>query len=354
MHSFSFWLNEAKKEKDPVPKDIKGGAHEVLTAGYIRGYARTGKHGKYVHCSRHADDRGRTPEDYHNLARSKMSLNQWESAHERAKHAARAIIDGIEERGHKVEDCHWTPTGTHHTTGIPSSQHGKNADSSDIVVIASHEGKTKFHGRSLKVTDGTNPHVPLSNAGPAATFGHDKEELAKHRERLKKIIPSVMSLSNKNKRKAALAATNPSKLEMVENSRKQALETAAKKIHATLSKMTRSQRVHYLRTQILHAHEKGTPVQQAVPGSTFERTVTHRSPHSKSGLETRSYDPSTEYDHILNSPHPIEVEHAGNSVNFKHKGTIFASIRMKSESASDPLSSFKTSGNDAPGAKSSK
>ena len=331
-------LDEAKQAKDPTSVTsgsganaaTKGTLHEILTGYHLLG----GKH-----MSKHEDIDGDSPEEAHSKLKDKISPADYALINKRAKEAAEDLRQQIEVGGHKIHDVHWTskPGDIKRSTGIDSTQ---KQDASDIMVHTKKSGKkaTAFTGVSLKVSDKTNKHVPVSNPGMESTYGAE-HILEAHREHLKEKFPELENATNKESRKALLKS-NPKMEEYVRAKNKEVMSDIATHLHDKLSSMSSEDLVHHIKTHVLQAN--ATPLQQA--GHVHIRHTTY----VKKGQNAfHSLDPSTHYEHIFNSPENITIQKSGTAINFLHNGKKFASHRIKFTSQSDPLSGIKGTGTPA-------
>ena len=323
-----YWdeLSEATDaaSKGGASADTKGKLHELLT-----GYHMLGRH-----MSKHPDIEGDSPKEAHDKLKEKVSPQEYKTINQRAKEAAADIKARAEAGGHKLHDVHWTskPGDIERSTGIASTQ---KQDASDIVIHTKKGKQLKFHGVSLKVTDSTNKHVPVSNPGIESTLGGDKI-LEKHREDITNKFPALKKVTNAAGRKELLKS-NPKMEAYVKARNTETLQAIAKNLHSKLSKMKPADLVDHIQTHVLQT--KPTPMQQQ--GHEHLRHTTYM----KGGKNVFHHvDPSTDYSHIYSSPQHITIQHSGTSINFLHKGKKFASHRIKFASQSDPLSSIKGSG----------
>lgn len=323
-------IEEMLIEESGASADTKGKLHELLVGHHLQG----GRH-----MERHADKDGDSPKQAHDKLKSKVSPEDYKKINARAKAAAHDIRSKIEKNGHKITHVHWTskPGDIHRSTGIEASQ---KQDASDIIVHTRKGTKKKYHGVSLKVSDGTSKHIPVSNPGMESTHGGEKI-LEKHREEVKKKFPKLAHMSvaeRKEKMKSDSHMNN-----WVRKKNAETLHNLGAHLHKTLTNMKPHELAHHIRTHVLQSHP--TPLQQA--GHSHLRHTTYY--NSKGEQQHHSYDPSHHFEHILHDAkhisHHVEVEHGGGaSVKFKHKGKTFASHRLKFTSQSDPLSSIKGSG----------
>lgn len=194
------------------------------------------------------------------------------------------------------------------------------------------------HGISLKVTDSSNKHIPVSNPGEK-TFHGAKEHLDAHRKNILKKFPQLKHATNRATRKEMMKS-NPSMKEYVKKKNTEVLNKVAKTYHEHLSSLPKHKLADHVK-HILHSHE--TPMQKQ--GHNHIRHTTYSK--SDGTHAHHSIIPSAHHAHIYNNPHHLEVHHSGNSVVFKHKGKTFGRVSVKFSSQSDPLSSIKGSGQTA-------
>lgn len=194
------------------------------------------------------------------------------------------------------------------------------------------------HGISLKVTDSSNKHVPVSNPGEKS-FPGAKEHLDAHRKHILKKFPQLKHASNATSRKDMMKADSHMR-DYVKSKNTETLNKASKSYHQHLTSLPKKDLVHHIK-HLLHSNE--TPMQKH--GHNHIRHTTYTK--SNGDHEHHSIVPSAHHAHIYNNPHHIEVHHTGTGVTFKHKGKTFGRVALKFSSQSDPLSSIKGSGQTA-------
>jgi hypothetical protein len=251
--SFYELHEDVGSDKDKVKNDTKGKMHEILTGYHLLG----GKH-----MPKHADKHGDSPQEAHDkLKKTITDPDKYKKMDARAKSAAADIKKQVETGGYKIHDVHWTskPDDVTRSTGIESN---KTNDSSDIVVSTKKkhsDGKstTIHHGRSLKVTDSTSKHVPISNlgiksAGPNAASIH-----AEHKKNILRKFPKLANTSNGEQRRD-LMKSDPVMDKHVRQKNTETLHKIATGLHHHLNSIPKDELVHHIRNQI-HAHT--TPMQ---------------------------------------------------------------------------------------------
>ena len=321
-------LAEEKKESSGsgAAGDTKGKLHELLVGYHILGR----------HMTKHRNEEGDTPEQAHDKLKEKVSPEDYKKIDYRAKSAADDIRKSAETNGHKVHDVHWTskPGDLEASTGIPATQ---KQDASDIVLHTKNKsGKTKFHGASLKVTDSTSKHVPVSNPGMESTYG-GQAILDKHRKSiLRDYKKELAGATNAAKRKEVIK-NNPKMQADIKTRNGHTLHAIAKHVYDHLKKASPEELSDHIKTHVLQTHP--TPMQLA--GHSHLRHTTY---YKKGAPVHTSHDPSEHYAHVFATPHKIHMEHSGTQIHFYHDGKKFASHRIKFNSQSDPLSSVKGSG----------
>jgi hypothetical protein len=332
-------LNEAKTakptegpEKGKVSSDTKGKLHELLVGYHLNGGS---------HMSQHPDREGDTPKQAHDKLKKSIHPDDYKKINARAKSAAEDVRKKVEVGGHIVHSVHWTskPGDIQRSTGIKSSQ---KEDSSDVVVTTKNKKKQQVHhGVSLKVTDSSNKHVPVSNPGEKTFHGADKH-LEAHRTDILQQHPELKHAGNREARKAMMKA-NPKMKDYVKKKNAETLHNVAKTYHEHLSNLPKHELADHIR-HLMHSHQ--TPMQQQ--GHNHIRHTTYsQSARAGGGYGHHSIVPSAHHEHIYNDPHNIEIHHSGSSIHFKHKGKTFGRVGLKFSSQSDPLSSIKGSGQTA-------
>jgi hypothetical protein len=327
-------LNEAEKKEKEYTSNDKGVLHELLVGHHLLG----------KHMAKHADKDGDTPKQAHDKIKTALhkkhgNHDEYHRLNEKAKSAAADIKKHIEKKGHKIHDVHWTskPGDIHRSTGIHATQ---KEDASDIVVHThDKKGKTKYHGVSLKVTDGKNKHITASNPGMEATHGahHIVEQ---HRKEILKKHPKLLGVKNVAARKEMMNKDPKMKEDIVKRNHA-AVTKIAKHLHDHLAKGSKEDLVHHIKTHVLQANK--TPLQHN--GHEHIRHTTYQS-SNKSGNKTlhEAVNPSEHWHHILSDHKNISVQHSGGNVHFLHKGKKFATHRIRVSSSSDPMTSFKGDG----------
>jgi len=330
------WLHESD---DAEPKKLgnndKGVLHELLVGKHLLG----GKH--MVH---HPGKDGITPKEQHDIYKSKMSAEEYNSANKRAKAAAEHLKKHIESQGHTVHDVHWTskPGDLEKSTGIKATQ---KQDASDIVIHSKNEkGLVKHHGVSLKVTDSTSKHIGVSNPGMESMYGahHIREA---HKESINKQHPELAKLSNKAKRKEYLKALPAEEQKNISNQHKDALRQIAAHVHKHLENAGTEAIAEHIRTHVLQSH--ATPMQKE--GHAHIRMTTHNlsATEQKKTGETHGHhivNPHEHYEPMLKDHKNLSAHLQGTAVVFKYKGKRLATHGIKFNSQSDPHSSIVGNG----------
>jgi hypothetical protein len=321
-------LIEETENKTASP-DTKGKLHEILTGYHLLG----GKH-----MEKHPDKNGDSPEEAHDKLKASISNDEYKKISDRAKSAAADIKKKVETNGHKLHDVHWTsqPNDLLRTTGIKASQ---KDDASDIVATTRKGKQVKHHGISLKVTDSSSKHVPVSNlgigaAGPKAQDIHDE-----HRKDIIKKYPKLVTQATNATQRKEMLKSNPKMRDYVKKKNTETLNKISSHLHDHLSNLPKDELVNHIR-KVIHAHQ--TPMQQE-----GHNHLRHTSYTSRGKFQHHSIDPGSHHEHILNDPENITVHHSGTGIQFKHNGKTFASHRIKFNSQSDPFSSIKGSGTTA-------
>ena len=332
-------LFEAKKSKAKKSKkassNSKGVLHEILTGYFLKGK---------THMLRHKDVKGLTPKQAHDKIKDTLDKTEYKKIRKRARSAAADIRKKLAHHG-PILDVHWTSKkgDIKRSTGIESSQ---TEDRSDIMLHTQKKGKKiRHHGISLKVSDNSSPHIPLSNGGLETTYG--QEIFADHRSALKRKIPKLAKLKvnprtgapDETERRALLEA-NPKTKKLVRAQNAKTLIKVSKNLHKTLTAMSHKELVKHIRSHVLGAHQ--TPLQKRGHNNMTHVTTTHRG-------EPRhhDYDASKRWEYALRNPSKITMTQSGTGVTFHHNGKTFATQRIKFNSQNDPYSSIKTSGGTA-------
>ena len=333
-------LFEAKKSKKPkkqvsASSNSKGVLHELLTGFHLK---------DGTHMSRHKDVDGDTPKQAHDKIKATLHPKEYAKIYKRAASAAAHIKKELGHHG-PILDVHWASKkgDIERSTGIKSSQ---TEDKSDLMLHTQKKGKKiRHHGVSLKVSDGSSPHIPLANGGLETTYG--QKIFAAHRRALRRRIPELAKLKvnprtgapNETERRALLKA-KPETRKLVRAQNTKTLRAVSRNLHKTLTAMSHKELVKHIRSHVLGAHP--TPLQKRGHNNMTHVTTTHRG-------ESRhhSYDASKRWEHILRNPSKITMTQSGTGVTFHHDGKTFATQRIKFNSQNDPYSSIKTSGNTA-------
>lgn len=332
--------NATKRTKVVLPKepfaegkvnsDTKGRLHELLVGYHLMG----GKH-----MFKHSSENGRSPEQEHHTLKSLVHPNDYKMINERAKAAADHIRGLVEKDGHQIHEAHWTsqPGDIEKTTKIKSSQ---TQDASDIVITTKKRGSTepKYHGVSLKVTDSSSRHVPVSNPGMKAMGDEIQQLHDEHRKNILKRFPMLGSFKNKAERKEFLE-NNPHIQSAIKSMHADHIQNIVDKLHHNLVNKPHHELSEYVHN-VLHSHP--TPMEEM--GHTHIRHTTYM----KNGTpQFHATIPSKHHTHIHDDIGGISVRKSNNGVFFKHNGKTFGSMSVKLTSQSDPFSSLKGSGKTA-------
>lgn len=312
--------------------DTKGKLHELLVGYHLNG----GKH-----MEKHPDIDGDSPEEAHRKLVEKIGgtkTTDYKAIFQRAKEAADDIRKQVEVGGHKIKNVHWTskPGDIKRSTGIDSTQ---KQDASDIMLHTNHPSHgVRYTGVSLKVSDKSNKHVPVSNPGMESTYGGE-HILEAHREDIKEKFPELEKLTSKDTRKEAMK-NNPKMEAYVRAKNKETITNVAQHLENHLNNLSPEELVHHIKTHVLQSHP--TPLQQAGHGH-----IRHTTYAVKGKNAFHSVDPSTHHDHIFNDTKNITFKRQGSSIVFYHNNKKFASHRIKFTSQSDPLGGLKGTGTPA-------
>ena len=194
------------------------------------------------------------------------------------------------------------------------------------------------HGVSLKVSDSSNKHIPVSNPGIESAGPNAKKHLDSHRKDILRKHPELKKASNASERKGMLKA-NPKMQDYVKKKNTETLHKMSADLHKHLSSLPKSHLVKHIK-HILHSHP--TPMEKE--GHNHLRHTTYSSPN---GIKHHTVKPSEHHEHIYKDARNIEIHHSGGSIHFKHKGKTFGRHALKFSSQSDPMSSIKGSGQTA-------
>lgn len=352
-HIYLNLLIEEKESGTGQAADTKGKLHEILVGYHLQG----GKH-----MGKHPDEFGDSPEEAHDKLKEKVKPEVYQTINDRAKAAANDIKSKVEVNGGKIQDVHWTSKkdDIERTTGIPSSQ---KEDQSDIIVNTSNKnGEIHHNGISLKVSDGTSKHVPVSNAGQEALHPEFEAERKAHWQKMNNSFPGLKELATAPKKKKA-DGTNMSLAEMRKDFQKQDPEREAKmramnksflqastaNTHKHLTSLGQHELIDHIKKQVLQCNP--TPMQNR--GHTHIRHTTYRAGKKEGGgFKFDSHTPSEHYAKYFDGSHHIGIEPSKGTTEIhfvatnKTTGekTRIASQRLKLNSGSDPLSSIKSSG----------
>ena len=318
-----------------ISNDTMGKMHELLVGKFLN----NGNHMKT-----HRNAAAESPEQQHEKLKSGIHPKTYAKLEAGAKSAAAHIQKTLSAShpGHQIQDVAHTskPGDTQKITKIPATQ---DQDRSDVYITTKGaDGKEVHHGISLKVTDSSNKHVPLSNPGIEHAGTKAAGLHAMHKDSLKKDYPELAKASNKKERKA-IVKSNPAMHADIKQRNITLLHSVAKAQSDELNTHIKSGNhaaVTAHLTHLLGARE--TPAQQA--GHNHIRHTTFR---NKGGLQHYTSNPAADHSHILKDPQHITVEHGGTSVHYLYKGKRFATQRHKFESQSDPVASVKSSVTDS-------
>ena len=308
-----FVLSYMTEEKDDKKeKQINGSLHELLTGYYLNG----GRH-----MEQHPNNKGESPQEAHDRIKKNMSPGIY------AEHQADAITQAVGGKKN-IKKVHWTSKrgDINRVTGSNQSQ---NEDPSDLY-ITHHDGT--HTGISLKAhaAKGKHGHFKAPGLGTIDKSlkieGHN-ELIDQARKRLAKLHPKVEN--SKNEDEMSSMVSNDEKLKNDESRERNALlPQIAKNWHEKYAAMPKKKLSDHLRN-LIHANkttQNHIRVTTSGVGNDFESNVIH---------------PYTHYDHILNDHQNLGVEHAGNSVNFTHKGRKVFTLRVKPKSGAGVMGTIK-------------
>lgn len=327
MLSFKAFITENVVLTEGAEANRAGVMHEILTGYHLMG----GKH-----MSKHHSVYGDSPEEAHDKLKATMHPDEYNRINAGAKAAAHHIQHTV-LGGSKIHDVHWTskPGDIERSTGVKASQ---SDDAADIVI---HHGEKKIHGVSLKVTGKSSGSVPLANRGlndelaPGLKKLHDD-----HKAEIKRDHPTLAANSNKSKRKE-WAASNKEEAQTVKDKNTAFMGKAIDHLHKHLDSIPKSELADHIRKHVLAS--RPTALQNAGHSSIVHTTYSN----SKGGHTHGHTDPSQAHADKLADHKNITVHRSGNGLIFKHNGITFARQHLKTDSRSDPMSSFKAIGTKA-------
>lgn len=342
MLSFNDFLVESKDDASRiggVSNNTKGVLHELLVGYHLQG----GKHMDKHSLINNKTGSKESPQEAHDRLKALIHPGDYDHIDSNAKSAAQHILNHIAtvHPGHLISHVIHTskPGDTEKVTGVPASQ---KEDSSDIYITTKHNKTNTVmkHGISLKVSDNSSKNIPASSLGMNSS-GHMANELFKlHQSEIKAMHPSLVGLSNADKRKD-WARANPDLHDTIKRQNLKLLHSVAQHHAAELQ--------HYLDTGN-HSHvvnhirdvlaAKSTPAELSGK-ATFLKHTTYQ---NKSGVQHHISSPGKEYEHIFSDPKNISVKSSGSQVHFYYNGKKFGSQAHKFDSQSDPLSSLKSAG----------
>lgn len=335
----NFYLNFLFEEKETgtgQAADTKGKLHEILVGYHLLG----GKH-----MSKHVDEEGDSPKQAHDKLKEKVSQEEYNKINNRAKAAASDLKQKYFNKD-KIEDVHWTskPGDIKRTTGIDSSQ---KDDQSDIIVNTKDKTSgIKHHGVSLKVSDGTSRHVPVSNAGKSALHPEFEKDKVEHHKQMLKSFPGLAKTTNAQQRKEYKRETPEREKQMAAMNLAYLHEVNAK-TYKHIASLGQHELIDHVKKHVLQCNP--TPMQKE--GHNHIRHTTYIGGKKEgSNFKFDSHTPSEHYHNYFDGSHKIEPELKGTQIHFNainnHTGEKkrIASQRVKLTSGSDPLSSMKVSG----------
>lgn len=338
--------------------DTKGKLHELLVGYHLQG----GKH-MLKHLSDEPELKDLTPEQAHEKLKTKVTPEDYNTINSRAKQAADDIRSKVESDGSKIQDVHWTSKSgdIERTTGIPALQ---KEDQSDIIVNTSKgkSGEIKHHGVSLKVSDGTSKHVPVSNAGKEALHPEFGDDQKTHWEKLYKTFPGLKELKTAPKKLKADGTKmdaadmrkdwqkqDPERENKIREMNLSYLQASTANAHKHLVSLGQHELIDHIKKQVLQCNP--TPMQRE--GHSHIRHTTYRAGKKEGGgFKFDSHTPSEHFAKYFDGSHHINAENPNGTTQIhfvatnKQTGekTRIATQRLKLNSGSDPLSSIKSSG----------
>jgi hypothetical protein len=331
-------MEEKKESSSGQAADTKGKLHEILTGFHLN---------NGNHMEKHPDKEGDSPQEAHDKLKDLVNPDEYEKINKRAKSTASDIQAQVEKNGSKISDVHWTskPGDIEKSTGVPSTQ---KQDASDIMIHAKDKtGRVVHTGVSLKVTDGTTHHVPVSNAGTESMHPSINDDLRAHRELMYKAFPDMKNLTNKEQRKT-FRNSDPEIKDKMDQMNLAFRRGVASKTHEHLLSMGRHELIDHIKKHVLQANP--TPL-QTQGHNHIRHTVYVAGKKEGGGNKFHSYDPSQHWSHILDGSKKIHVTNPSGTtqLNFHYEDGDgvkhhFATQALKANSNSDPMSPMKSTG----------
>jgi len=351
-------LNEAKDDASKVggaSNNTKGVLHELLVGHHLQ----NGTHMASHHLVDEKTGKKHSPEEAHDILKSRIHPEDYKKINSRAKSAAEHIKHNIIDTKYEIVHVHHTskPGDTEKETGIPASQ---RHDSSDVYVTTKHKktGKIKKYGISLKVSDKSSSKVPSSNLGMNSAGEKAHSLFTEHQKKIKAKYPELAHMkANKEaghetaaESRKDWARKNPEKHNDIKSENRKLLANVAHHHAAELQHHLDSGNhehvINHIRDVLAAKH---TPAEQAGK-ATFNKHTTYV---TAKGTQHSISHPGTAHEHILKDHKNIKVKAIGGSVHFYHTHPEtgvekkFASQGHKFSSQSDPLSTIVSSGKEA-------
>lgn len=183
MLSFKQFLYELFFLEEISSSDDKGKLHELLVAHHLS----SDDDDKKELPTHYRDENGKTPRQVHDEIKSRVSEEDYNKAHKRAKAAAEKIKEEFKKKGiHQkhIKKVVWTSNKSDHKKFTGEDDPNSDAD----VMIETQNHPEKYHGISLKVGSAKpnlrNPGIEHLNKLTKANKEHVSNLLKNHKNKL--------------------------------------------------------------------------------------------------------------------------------------------------------------------------
>lgn len=228
--------------------DDKGKLHELLVAHHL---SSDEDHLKDLP-NHYRDENGKSPREVHDAIRSRISEEDYQNAHKRAKNAANKIKEELKKKGihsKHIKKIVWTSNKSDHRKFTGEDDHNSDAD---VMLRVDHPDHPKYHGISLKVGSGKpnlrNPGIDQLNRLTKSRKEHVSGLLRTHKESLHKLgYDKAKSIADNHKQyKSDKSGENIERAKAADHSKLDTLKKLASHYTDSFNKLEHHEKHHVL------------------------------------------------------------------------------------------------------------
>lgn len=236
--------------------DDKGKLHELLVAHHLSSDNEEEKNLP----SHYRDENGKSPKEVHDSIKSRISEEDYNKAHKRAKKAAAKIKEHLKSKGihqEHIKKIVWTSNKSDHKKF--TGEDDPNSDADVMIETHNHPGH-KYHGISLKVGSGNpnlrNPGISQLNSLTKANKDHVNSVLKAHKDTIHKLGYSHINQSvNHNQYKKDKAGENKVKADAADDSKLKTLKHLASHYTDSFNNLSHEDK-HHMITKLMAPETK--------------------------------------------------------------------------------------------------